>query len=92
MTSIVGEDSIAIAHTALERFQVVVYLDSLDLRAGEARMIEHALVLTAGNRTKAAQLLGINLRTLRRKLNGPKTKSQKCDPAQLSIEDYEKSA
>ena len=36
----------------------------------ERRVIEHALVLSGGNRTRAAQLLGINVRTLRRKLNG----------------------
>ena len=32
--------------------------------------IEQALALTKGNRTRAAHMLGINVRTLRRKLNG----------------------
>jgi two-component system response regulator FlrC len=36
----------------------------------ERRVIEQALALTKGNRTRAAQMLGINVRTLRRKLNG----------------------
>jgi DNA-binding protein Fis len=32
-------------------------------------LIDEALKQTGGNRTKAARLLGISLRTLRRKLN-----------------------
>jgi DNA-binding protein Fis len=64
--------------------EYLLILDSLDLRAGEQRMIEHALALTNGNRTKAAKLLGINLRTLRRKLNGTK-KSTPRDDRQLSL-------
>jgi DNA-binding NtrC family response regulator len=48
----------------------VLALPSLDLMEVERRVIEHALVLSGGNRTRAAQLLGINVRTLRRKLNG----------------------
>lgn len=48
----------------------VLALPSLDLMEVERRVIEHALVLSKGNRTRAAQLLGINVRTLRRKLNG----------------------
>ena len=48
----------------------VLALPSLDLMVVERRVIEHALALSGGNRTRAAQLLGINVRTLRRKLNG----------------------
>jgi len=48
----------------------VLALPSLDLMEVERRVIEQALALTKGNRTRAAQMLGINVRTLRRKLNG----------------------
>jgi len=48
----------------------VLALPSLDLMEVERRVIEQALSLTKGNRTRAAQMLGINVRTLRRKLNG----------------------
>ena len=44
-------------------------LPSLNLGAVEQQIIDHALSLTGGNRTRAAELLGINVRTLRRKLN-----------------------
>ncbi|MFT4548080.1 MAG: two-component system response regulator AtoC [Verrucomicrobiales bacterium] len=40
----------------------------LDLEASERRMIERALERTDGNRSKAAELLGISRRTLQRKL------------------------
>ena len=39
------------------------------LSEAEAILIKHALSVTSGNRTKAAKLLGIGLRTLRRRLN-----------------------
>ena len=45
--------------------------DILDLSKLEAIAIEKALKTTGGNRTKAAELLGISVRTLRNKLNGP---------------------
>src|SRR5689334_12318994 len=48
----------------------VLELPSLDLMEVERRVIEQALALTKGNRTRAAHMLGINVRTLRRKLNG----------------------
>ena len=48
----------------------VLALPSLDLMEVERRVIEQALMLSKGNRTRAAQMLGINVRTLRRKLNG----------------------
>ncbi len=43
-----------------------------DLDAIERLAIERALIATAGNRTRAAKLLGISERTLRNKLNGPR--------------------
>jgi DNA-binding NtrC family response regulator len=44
---------------------------TLDLMDVERHVIDHALALSGGNRTRAAALLGIDVRTLRRKLNGP---------------------
>jgi DNA-binding protein Fis len=41
----------------------------MTLHDAEELLIQDTLKLTNGNRTKAASLLGINLRTLRRKLN-----------------------
>ena len=46
--------------------------DILNLDELEAIAIQGALVATAGNRTRAAKLLGISERTLRNKLNIPK--------------------
>lgn len=46
-----------------------VRLDTLDLSEAEALLIERALKVTGGNRTRAATLLGISVRTLRNKLN-----------------------
>jgi DNA-binding NtrC family response regulator len=57
-----GDDDSA-AHTL-----VVPTLDLMDI---ERRVIDHALTVSGGNRTRAAALLGIDVRTLRRKLNGP---------------------
>ena len=46
-------------------------LTSLDVGEAETRLIERALQVSGGNRTRAAELLGISVRTLRNKLNGP---------------------
>jgi DNA-binding NtrC family response regulator len=58
----VGEDDDARTHTL-----VVPTLDLMDI---ERQVIDYALTLSRGNRTRAAALLGIDVRTLRRKLNG----------------------
>ena len=47
-----------------------VVLTSLDLGDAERRLIARALEVTAGNRTRAAELLGMSIRTLRARLNG----------------------
>jgi DNA-binding NtrC family response regulator len=48
-----------------------VVLTSLDVSAAEGLLIERALQVSGGNRTRAAELLGMSVRTLRNKLNGP---------------------
>ncbi len=48
-----------------------VFLDTLKLAEAEETLIQRALDATSGNRTKAADLLGISVRTLRNKLNRP---------------------
>ena len=46
-----------------------IVLTTLDVGEAERVLIERALVATEGNRTRAAKLLGISVRTLRNKLN-----------------------
>ncbi len=48
-----------------------VVLGTLDIGEAEAALIDAALQRTEGNRTQAAKLLGISVRTLRNKLNRP---------------------
>lgn len=47
-----------------------IVLRTLDITEAEAVLIQHALAATGNNRTRAAKLLGISVRTLRNKLNG----------------------
>ena len=46
-----------------------VVLNSFHLGEAETQLIARALEVTEGNRTRAAELLGVNVRTLRNKLN-----------------------
>ena len=46
-------------------------LTSLNIDEAERALILRALEVTKGNRTRTAELLGISVRTLRNKLNGP---------------------
>ena len=46
-----------------------VVLTSLDVGEAEQALITRALAVTGGNRTRAARLLGMSVRTLRNKLN-----------------------
>jgi DNA-binding protein Fis len=48
-----------------------INLSSLNVAEAERVLIQHALTASGNNRTKAADLLGISVRTLRNKLNGP---------------------
>ena len=48
-----------------------VVLTSLDVGDAEVQLIQRALEVSGGNRTRAAELLGISVRTLRNKLNTP---------------------
>ena len=48
-----------------------VVLRSLNVAEAERVLIQQALQATDNNRTRAAELLGISVRTLRNKLNAP---------------------
>lgn len=48
----------------------IVIPEGSSMNKAERIMIQNALDKTAGNRTQAAKILGISIRTLRRKLNG----------------------
>jgi DNA-binding NtrC family response regulator len=50
-------------------------LTSLNIANAETLLIERALEAAKGNRTRAAELLGMSVRTLRSKLNGERAES-----------------
>jgi DNA-binding NtrC family response regulator len=49
-----------------------IVLNSLNVDEAERALIRRALEITGDNRTRAADLLGMSVRTLRNKLNGPR--------------------
>jgi len=49
----------------------LVRLKSLNVEEAERQLIAKALETSGNNRTRAAELLGISVRTLRNKLNSP---------------------
>jgi DNA-binding protein Fis len=51
--------------------QITLVLNSLNIAEAEELLIQRALEATNQNRTRAAELLGISVRTLRNKLNRP---------------------
>jgi len=65
-----------IAYLSVENTLTAGHLDialpphraGLSLREAERRLIESALVATAGNRTKTAEILGVSVRTVRNKI------------------------
>ncbi len=48
-----------------------IVLETLNVAEAEQVLIQRALIAADNNRTKAAEMLGISVRTLRNKLNGP---------------------
>src|SRR5690606_27752503 len=50
---------------------VGIVVDTLNIAEVERILIERALEVTGNNRTRAAELLGISVRTLRNRLNAP---------------------
>ena len=58
--------------TATPNSADAVVLTSLNIDEAERALILRALEVTKNNRTRTAQLLGISVRTLRNKLNGPR--------------------
>ena len=56
---------------AIQDDGILVKLSSLNVADAEGRLITKALEMAGNNRTKAADLLGISVRTLRNKLNAP---------------------
>ncbi|HMA04103.1 MAG: sigma-54-dependent transcriptional regulator [Gemmatimonas sp.] len=69
-----GGPATPILPAAVEDREGGIVLHTLDVGEAEAVLIQHALAAAGNNRTRAAELLGISVRTLRNKLNGPSRK------------------
>ena len=67
MVTSTGEDDANFQRVPMD----AVVLTSLDVSEAEDKLIARALDTSGGNRTRAAQLLGMSVRTLRNKLNTP---------------------
>jgi DNA-binding NtrC family response regulator len=67
-----GGNGAAVTSTGVTVPEGAVILTSLDVNEAEAKLIARALEVSNGNRTRAAELLGMSVRTLRNKLNGTK--------------------
>jgi DNA-binding NtrC family response regulator len=63
--------SVGAASTGTAAANGILTLTSYDIGEAERLLIERALTATNQNRTRAAELLGISIRTLRNKLNSP---------------------
>ena len=68
-----GRGAVSLTPSSAERpaDDGTVVLHSLDVAKAEETLIAAALARTNGNRTRAAELLGMSLRTLRDRLNAP---------------------
>ncbi len=71
--------AVAVAPSATKAGTIA--LESLNVADAERVLIQHALTATDNNRTKAADMLGMSVRTLRNKLNGPGSKDEDEDQA-----------
>jgi DNA-binding NtrC family response regulator len=69
-----GDEAGGVATLALPDGAVV--FTSLNVADAEMLLIERALDVAQGNRTRAAELLGLSVRTLRNKLNGSKVEPE----------------
>jgi DNA-binding NtrC family response regulator len=69
--NVTGDPAAQVAPKMEDTREGGIVLHTLDVGEAEAVLIQHALVASGNNRTKAAELLGISVRTLRNKLNGP---------------------
>jgi len=71
VANVAGAPAVPTAPGAKDAREGGIVLHTLDVGEAEAVLIQHALMVAGNNRTKAAELLGISVRTLRNKLNGP---------------------
>jgi DNA-binding NtrC family response regulator len=69
MPHLEDQETGVVADEALQSREGIFIPTGTDLAQAQDMLIQEALRQTGGNRTKAASLLGISLRTLRRKLN-----------------------